>query len=509
MGIGHMMRCLTLADALRARGVGILFVCRDHPGNLANLLRSRSIEVALLPRSTDSPSDAEYGDWLGASPPEDAEQTIRALRGAHVQWLIVDHYALDFEWERRLSAHSSGILAIDDLANRRHACSLLIDQNFTASAEDRYGALTPAACRLMLGPLFAMLRPEYRRARSSARLRNGEVRRIFVFLGGSDPGDLTGMALDVLRRPEFRDLGVDVVAGVNYARRDSLEKAVSSRPNSRLYGPQFHLADLMAEADLSIGAGGATTWERMCLGLPSIVISIAENQRPACVSLAKAGLINYVGHHSAVNADDLAGAIQRDLARPAELAEASLRSQLLVDGWGAERIVESMIPTAKESLRLRRAAPDDVHQYFAWANDPEVRAQSVQTQPIAFENHKKWFADKLTSPDSRLFVMQAGDLPVGQIRFDRDGGGETIDYSVDRLFRGRGWGSRLASMGMAQFSPRNGTVFYAKVKESNLPSRAVFSRLGFAELAAEPAGGMRTFGLDPSRQVLNGDSKCE
>jgi UDP-2,4-diacetamido-2,4,6-trideoxy-beta-L-altropyranose hydrolase len=506
IGIGHVMRCLTLADILMERGAEVQFLCSDHPGNMAALLRQRSIEVELLPRpagANEFKNAADYSNWLGATQPEDAERTIRALRGQHLDWLIVDHYALDAEWESQLRPHANNVLAIDDLANRRHDCDVLVDQNYSSSAEDRYRGLLSAGGRAWLGPYFAMLRPEFRRARRSPRTRDGAVRRILIFFGGSDPLNLTGLAIEALCKPEFRSLQVDVVVGINNPHRHSLEESAGRRPHTSIYGPQLHLADLMAQADLSIGAGGVTTWERMCAGLPSIVVSIADNQRPACNSLAEAGLIFYPGHCDAIQFSDLVSSIRSVLAQPDAMAKMSIRNLLTVDGWGAARIVESMLPTGKDDLRLRPAGPDDLPEYFLWVNDPDVRSQSIHSQPVAFEDHKEWFAGKLAAPDSRLFVMVAGSLPVGQIRFDRYGNEERIDYSIDRCFRGRGWASRLASMGMSQLPLRCGMVFRADVKQNNRPSQNVFSRLGFSSNVSDHGNGVLVFRFDP-RESGNG-----
>jgi len=512
MGIGHIMRSLALAEGLRERSVDVQFVCGDLPGNMVDFLRQRSSDVALLPRfwsPDEAASDADYGEGLGATQSQDAEQTSGALRGAHLDWLIVDHYALDAEWESRLRSYANGVLVIDDLANRRHDCDLLVDQNFSTSMQDRYRGLIPLDCRSLIGPTFAILRPEYRQKRNDATHGTVEVRRIFIFFGGSDPKNLTGMAIDALCDPQFADLQVDVVIGVNNPHWQALEKAASRRPHTQLYGPRLHLADLMAKADLSIGAGGATTWERMCIGLPSVTVSVAENQRPACQALAEAGLIAYVGHHTAVRAADLVSTLQRVLGRQDELADISLRSRLMVDGWGAQRIVEMMQPTSRSSLRLRPTIPDDLFHYFSWANDSDVRAQSIQMEQIPFESHQKWFTGKLGSPDSRLFVMEAGDLPVGQIRFDREGNEQRIGYSIDKLFRGRGWAARLVELGIARLAAAKGVVFRAEVKEPNPASRRVFSRLGFSELSSEHASGLKIFRFDPSRQTLNIDPKLE
>jgi RimJ/RimL family protein N-acetyltransferase len=326
-----------------------------------------------------------------------------------------------------------------------------------------------------------------------------------VFFGGSDPLNLTGVALEAVCGPEFRDIEVDVVVGVNNPHRPSLEKLAARRPHTRLHGPQLHLADLMAEADLSIGAGGATTWERMCVGLPCVVVSIAENQRPACISMAEAGLIAYAGHHDVVGASDLISALRRIRSLPEDLVEMSSRGQRTVDGWGAQRIVEFMNPTTKDSLGVRPANSDDLYQFFLWANDPDVLAQSIHGQLISFESHQKWFAGRLSSSDSHLFVMQAGNLPVGQIRFDREGNEERIDYSIDKYFRGRGWASRLVALGMSLVPPREGMVFRAEVKDSNLPSHTVFSRLGFTALPSEHINGISVFRFDPARPAMNGD----
>jgi UDP-2,4-diacetamido-2,4,6-trideoxy-beta-L-altropyranose hydrolase len=511
MGIGHVMRCLTLAESLRERGIGTLFVCRDHPGNMADYLRQRSFDCTLLPRSAAVPGpviDADYGSWVGATQALDAEQTIQALGGVRPDWLIVDHYGLDGAWEGRLRSHAKNLLVIDDLANRRHDCDILVDQNFTTAAHDRYRGLIPANCRTLYGPHFAMLSPEYRRRRSGLSPR-GVVHRILIFFGGSDPLNLTGMAIEALRDPEFRDLEIDVVVGVNNPHRQALEESAHARPRTRLHGPQPHLAELMAKADLSIGAGGVTTWERMCLGLPSIVVSIAENQVPACQSMAEAGLIVYAGHHRVVGVSDLIATIRRAVGETDVLAEMSSRGQRTVDGWGAQRIVESMQPTAKDLLRMRRAGADDVFQFFMWANDPDVRAQSILGQPISFDGHQKWFAERLRSPHSHLFVMQAGELPVGQIRFDREGNEERIDYSIDKYFRGRGWAYRLVELGMSQVPPRPGLVFRAEVKDSNLPSHTVFSRLGFAALPSEHINGISIFRFNPFPPATMGDPTCE
>ncbi len=149
--------------------------------------------VASLPAAPDAApcGSADYAAWLGVPQAQDASESIEAIQGALVDWLIMDHYALDAEWERRLRPHVERLMVIDDLANRSHDCDLLLDQNLVPENHARYRNLVPSTCRLLLGPRYALLGPEYRVWRRSLRPREGQVGRVLVFLGGSDPENVS------------------------------------------------------------------------------------------------------------------------------------------------------------------------------------------------------------------------------------------------------------------------------------------------------------------------------
>jgi len=490
------MRCLTLADRLHDRGADIRFVCREQDGNLNNLLRDRKMPVAVLPapkRVSEAVGANDYGAWLGVAQEVDAIQTIEALEDARPDWLVVDHYGLDAAWERLLRPHVSEVMVVSDFEGRVHDCDVLLDQNFSNRGRDRYGGQTPEGCRLLLGPRYALLRPEFARDRRSAKVHNGQVHRVFVFFGGTDQGNVTGRALKALSTPEFAELEVDVVVGANNEHGQELRASAAARPRTRLHGPMTQMADLMAGADLAIGAGGGTTWERLCLGVPSIVVSIAANQVPACEALAESGLIHYLGTDSDVGASEICLGIRQCIANPAELAAASARGGATVDGLGAVRVTEVLDPTPVSRLRLRHAKIRDASLYFSWVNDPEVRRQSLNSEPIDWRRHSAWFSARLESGENRLFLMEAGELPVGQIRFDRDGAETTIDYSIDPAFRGRGWARHMLSLGMELIRRGPATVLRAEVKEGNAASIAVFTGLGFSESRKAGNDGIRVF----------------
>lgn len=494
IGTGHVIRCLTLAQVLRARGADIRFVCRDHPGNMIDFLQQQGMLVTVLPppKSTASNFD-DYATWVGATQIEDAQQTIEILREKRPDWLIVDHYGLDIEWERELRPHAARGMVIDDLSNRPHECDLLLDQNYSDLGEHRYRYLVPSNCRLLIGPRYALLHPEYLAYHNMSQQREGVVRRVIVYFGGVDPDNATGMALEVLTASEFEHLEVDIVIGARSLHRPQLEQQAQGRPHTNLWQPKPHLADMIAQADLAVGAGGATTWERMCLGLPSIVVSIAPNQKPACEALARSGLIYYLGDFSEVEPEDLRRTLADCCAERnrTSLCDMAARSQLLVDPFGAHRVAEAIFPTPVDHLVLRSAAKSDIQHYFNWVNDPEVRRQSFRSEPITWDEHQDWFARKLASEDSLLYVLQAGSLPVGQIRFDCIGDEARIDYSLDPLVRGRGWAARLVALGVDSLRKAARFTLRAEVKASNEVSGAVFRRLGFRE--ARPNADTRVF----------------
>jgi len=345
MGTGHVMRCLTLADALREVGIDCFFIHRCHPGSMTAVIRQRGFEVYELPEpesdQRQQPS-MEPRSWLGVSMERDAEETAQVLKNKPVSWLIVDHYVLDAEWEEFQRPHAGRIAVLDDLANRSHACELLLDQNHLPAPEARYAGLLPPTTRLLCGARYALLRPEFAAARARGGRRSGPVNRVLVFYGGADPNNETGRSLRVLSRPEFAHLAVDVVIGANHPNRRALMEQAAQHPRATAYGPQEHLVDLMVSADLALGAGGTTTWERCVLGLPSIVVTIAANQREVAENLAREGALWLAGDGQHDNSEKIAEMLGRLVKDPGQLQKLSDRAAAICDGFGAQRAAKEI-----------------------------------------------------------------------------------------------------------------------------------------------------------------------
>ncbi len=488
IGTGHLVRCRTLALALLERGASVEFVSREHVHGFMDSLSLDPIPVALLPAPEHTANDENYAAWLGASQQIDAEQTIETLRNGRPDWIVADHYAIDAEWERLLKPHCGGVLAIDDLANRAHECDILLDQNYFSNAKTRYAGLVPEGCELLLGPEFALIRPEYGALCRRPAPRTA-IKRVLVFFGGADFANLTGLTLEALSQPAFNDWTVDVVAPPSHPHRAGLLEMASRRKRVEVHGSLPHLAHLMARADIAIGAGGTTTWERLCAGLPSLVISVAGNQVEICSELQEKELIRYLGAAVNVSAEAIADELQRMRDDLPALEERRLVGQRLVDGYGVKRVAEALFPSDASALRIKAAAERDLFLYFDWANDAEVRRHSLKQEPITLPGHTEWFLRRLSDAKTMLFVLEANGLPAGQTRFQRDGDEMKIAYSLDARFRGRSWGGELVRLGLqealhrfrCEAGSRRPIRFTALVKEDNSASVAIFRKLGFAE----------------------------
>lgn len=496
MGTGHVMRCRTLATVLKKHGANIQFITRAHTGHLGDMLARDGFAVSLLPQPADIEHNGnDYAAWLGVSQQEDADQTIAALENQQCDWLIVDHYGLDCIWEAQLQSHTHKLMVIDDLANRPHGCDMLLDQNYVVAGQERYQIWVPPHCQLMLGLRYALLRPEYAQCRETAAHRTGEIKRVLVFMGGADNANATGKVIAALSADQFKRLEVDVVVGPNFIHKADVTGQANARPNTHIHGHRPHLADLMAGADLAVGAGGATTWERLCMGLPSLVLTIAENQVPACEALASSGLIRYLGDAHKLDVAAIESALLDALAVAGQLHALASSYTTLVDGRGADRVAEAINPTPAADLAVRPANVNDALTYFAWVNDPVVRSNAINSEVIDMATHLKWFDRRLSDVNTHLYVLEARGLPIGQVRFERHGDETTIDYSLDVLARGRGWASQMLKLAIEALNRCHHTVLIATVRPENVASRATFIRLGFIEQVIDGRNGNHHFQL--------------
>lgn len=353
IGTGHVMRCIALADALRERGASCSFVCRPHQGHLLALVAQRGHQALALPDRHEvgktNRNGTAHGHWLSAdwaTDAQDTQQTLSAHTGGQpVDWLVVDHYALDVRWEESLPPAVKRIMVIDDLADRSHACDLLLDQNLGREEADYYGLLKGKTTTLV-GPQYALLRPEFAalRAQSLAcRQTNPRMCRLLITMGGVDKDNATGQVLEVLQSCNLpADLRVTVVMGPHAPWLAQVQAQATQMPWSTevLVGVD-NMAQLMAQSDLAIGAAGGSAWERCCLGLPSLVLVLAQNQLPGAVALQEAGAA--VAIKSLQQIKSFIERLQIGAFAQEVLAKLSMAAAGVTDGEGCQRVANRLL----------------------------------------------------------------------------------------------------------------------------------------------------------------------
>lgn len=314
IGSGHLMRCLTLACQLRKQhNAEICFICRDLDGNLSRLVEDAGFKLLLLPRGEKNTSLSGYEAWLTVPEIVDAKETYTVIERLEkkVDRLVVDSYAIDEVWEKLMRPMTKEIFVIDDLANRPHDCDILLDQNEYLDKETRYKGLVPDECKLLLGYKHVLLREEFYEAKKTLRKRDGRVKNILVFYGGSDPSNETMKALNALSGINLSGITVSVIVGGANTHKDEVADFCKKYEGFHYFCQVNNMAEMMAQADLALGAGGSATWERLFLELPSIVTTIAENQERLAQDCYMQGFIDYLGKAEEITEDMLQVACER------------------------------------------------------------------------------------------------------------------------------------------------------------------------------------------------------
>ena len=466
IGTGHVMRCLALAEHWRRAKGQVMFACSEIGRALEARLTSQGFVVHHLSASPGSADDA----------PETIRLAQRVSPAVSRLWLIADGYHFGADYQRTVKEAGLHALVVDDYGHSEHYyADYVLNQNLHADA-GLYASREPRT-RLMLGTRYVLLRQQFLAYRGHERTIPAIARKVLVTLGGADPGNITGMVLDALR-------GLDVearivVGGSNPHLEDLQAQASRLGPRISLVVDTTEMPALMAWADVAIAAGGSTSWELAFMGLPSLVLVLADNQRDVAARLEEQGVSVNLGPPSALTARPIAVSTEALLKDEARRATMSSLGRSLVDGDGAARVVTRL---RAAQLTLRRAEPRDCRLIWEWANDPTVRAAAFSSEPITWESHQSWFAAKLASPTTALFLaLDDAGTALGQIRFDwSDHGHAEIDVSVSALARRRGFGGALIRAGVDEmFASTKVETVHASVKEDNRASTRAFEKAGF------------------------------
>tara|TARA_B100001094_G_scaffold326599_1_gene383059 strand:+ start:552 stop:2135 length:1584 start_codon:yes stop_codon:yes gene_type:complete len=477
IGTGHVMRCLTLADRLKQQS-NILFVCKSHSGHIGALIEEKGYAIAWLTcQENDTQAALHHASWLGGSQQDDAEQTLNALSqhfDAPVDWVIVDHYALDKTWEHCFK--HTRVFVIDDLGDRKHHADILLDQNLQASAE-KYQHLVNPECTLLLGLKYALLRQEFYISEQEIILRrqSGKIERILVMFGGIDPDNLTQQIVDELVRvPEIKH--IDVIVTKNAAHLAALQAQNTLHQQVQLHVSPEHIAKLMLQADLAVGAGGSTSWERCMLALPTITFCQAYNQQESIRLLQKNNLISVLPKD---RLNDLKIHIQNWMQ--SKVYQRSV-TQCLKLTYREPFPYQYYLKSKRPRLKIEYATQDDCIDILNWRNDPISRHNSNHPEPIKLNYHQSWYQQALKSPDKSFFIAKKDTNKIGMVRFDRLSSHQAeVSINLNPQFRGKGLSQSILQLSLVRYfedQPQI-TQIQAQIKSSNQSSLSLFKACCF------------------------------
>lgn len=475
MGTGHVMRCLALAQAWQDAGGRCIFAMAENSPSLRETLLKESFAIAGISASPGSE--------------EDARQTAALVREHAAAWVAVDGYQFGADYQRTLQSAGCEVLFLDDYGHAgRYYAAIVLDQNISADEVD-YKQREPYS-RLLLGAQYCLLRREFNVWRKWRRQMASVGHRVLVTMGGSDPTNFTERAIEALALIEDDDLEAIVVVGGSNARSEALKRLASGAGRKIDFRRNVsNMAELMVWADIAISAAGTTCWEMCFLGLPALLVDLAENQAPVARGLHRRGCAIHMGSAGDVSLESLAAGAQRLLRCGEDRRAMSLHGVDLVDGLGAERVVGAL---RGERIRLRPARESDCRVLWDWANDPQVRASSFSPAPIPWEQHLAWFTSKMRDPACRILIGEDWQgKPIGQFRVDwRSDESADIDVSVSRECRSLGYGRVLVDLGVGHaFAERGSACLHAYVKPENQASCRSFESAHFENLGVERVNG--------------------
>jgi UDP-2,4-diacetamido-2,4,6-trideoxy-beta-L-altropyranose hydrolase len=477
-----VVRCLSLAAALRDIGVQPCLVSRRLGLDVGLLAGRFGIELVELPAPqiplAPSGYQPPHAHWAGVTAETDADETVAALRGRALRWMIIDHYSFDARWHRAV-ADGLGvkIAVIDDLADRELEADLLLDQNLAADHARKYAPTGSHIGRLLGGPRYALLHPAYRDAPRYAF--HEYVRSVGVFLGGTDPGQASALVLDALRTGGGFGGPVEIATTSANPHLDALRSRCQRDGAASLLVDQPGLQDFYARHDLQIGAGGSASWERCCIGVPTLLLTLADNQRTVTEGLRSTGAVHEVeGTEPAMIARALAEVQRNPMARR-RMCEAG---RALVDGQGARRVA---IAIGADGLWLRPATLADAEPCYAWRNAETTRRYARDPSPVVPDDHLRWWMAALADPGRHLLIAQVGCAAVGVVRLDCVGAEAEVSIYTDPALTDLGLGRRMlrATGPWASTALAGMRALVAEIDPRNRTSEAAFAAAGFRRVA--------------------------
>lgn len=463
IGTGHVMRCLALAQEWRDAGGKAVFAMAESVPGIEAKLAEECCDIVRIAANTSS---------------EDATSTIALARAHAADWMALDGYRFDCSYQLQIKNAGFKLLLVDDVSgDGQFPADIILNQNVHAK-EEMYSNRSPYT-RCLLGPRFAMLRREFRTVVPHVSRSSN---RVLIMMGGS--GSASGEILDAVRSIALEGLQITVIAGPGSRDPVTADRSHDGCRLQIIRNPPS-VIEYMEWADVALSAAGTTALEMCRVGLPMVLVSVADNQVPGAVELARRGVAVNLGAALEVSPTSITNELWELLCSSEKRRRMSQLGQKLVDGNGATRVVGAM---QAMKLRIRPARAEDCGLLWAWANEAGVRAASFHSELIARDEHRDWFARKLAADKTRIYVAedQCGNA-LGQFRVEWSTNREaSVHVSIAAEKRGLGFGSELIRQAMQIASRETGARrFHAYIKPGNEASLRAFEKAGFSRMETQ------------------------
>jgi UDP-2,4-diacetamido-2,4,6-trideoxy-beta-L-altropyranose hydrolase len=471
IGAGHVLRSLVLAEQFVAHGIQVEFVCRRLSAGLAAKVEAACFAVHRI--SEDANSE------------EDCRRLLQRATAQDAAWLALDGYEFSAEYRRAVYESGRQLLVVEDLCcDDFYHADMVVNSGLDAA---QLAYHHPPGTILLLGPQYATVGADFAGARG-VRDTPDHACKLLATFGGSDPADVSSRFLDSLAKIHRSDLEVRLIVGPANPRYEALlQQRDRLGIRCELVVDPPSMLQHMVWADLAIAAAGSTCWELATLGVPALLMVVAENQVRLAAGMERCGAACNLGWAHSISPTALAQAIESLLDDAARRQRMSQRGQELVDGLGVTRIHRAV---ADVTIQLTYVQSDDAQLLFDWVNDPQTRAMSFSSHSINWDEHCHWLQDRLRDPSKCVLWLarDAHGVALAQVRYDlheSKTAEAVVSISVAAEHRGRGVGRRLLQLSARRlFAERGIRRIHAFVRPENEASCRSLTAAGYAEMSA-------------------------
>lgn len=471
IGVGHVLRCLTLAHKLASFGVQCTFFVRNISSYLSRNISSSFNLILLDSSDADFKVTDNYSTWRGVGEEFDAKEFLSKATTIDFDAVIVDHYGLGCRWEKTVSTSFDHTIVLDDLANRRHVCNVLVDQSLGRLISS-YFNLVPSTCEILVGPKFALLRDEFSNVNQNVEKQYD----ILINFGGADKENYTEHVLGMLATcANMHKHSIKIIIGSDYPYTLGLERRVEKLGlKFKLVENPNNVAREISECSIAIGAGGVSLLERSALGVPSIIYAIADNQEHICAEYERQRLGTVIRKGEVYEHIKLASIIDTKLD-PKILSKESRLNRNFVDAHGTDRVVAQLLKEF-DLLTEAEATIADTKFVYECRYEKTDTSHYVNSNIPTYECHMNWFSKNLVRKDCMHIIFQCGLAKIGYIRLDREKNFYDVSIYVHTKYRSRGF----AEIMLNKLVDRVGTQkLQASVHVKNEASLKVFLNCAF------------------------------